>query len=136
MAEGFVMDCYVVLGVGRDANLSQIRRAHRALVHELDPDHAGGATARRFEDVEHAYESLSNPSARADHDRSLMSQERDDQPTVHTRRLGAPRHLIDDFDHHRPSRADVWRALTRNYTGRLPKSRPARPLSVRPFTDR
>jgi molecular chaperone DnaJ len=62
-------DCYVVLGVSRDADLSQIRRAYRRLAQRCHPD-AGGA-AGRFREVRQAYETLRDEERRRRHDAAL-----------------------------------------------------------------
>jgi molecular chaperone DnaJ len=62
-------NCYVVLGVSRDADLSQIRRAYRRLVQRCHPD-VGGA-AGRFQEVRQAYETLRDEASRREHDAAL-----------------------------------------------------------------
>lgn len=61
---------YVVLGVSRDADSSQIRAAHRRLVRIHHPDAISGS-AERFTEVQEAYETLSDASQRRKYDRSL-----------------------------------------------------------------
>lgn len=61
---------YLVLGVSRDADPTQIRSAYRRLVRAYHPDVTGGS-AEDFVDVRRAYETLSDPQARSHHDAEL-----------------------------------------------------------------
>jgi molecular chaperone DnaJ len=61
---------YVVLGVSRDADPSQIREAHRRLVRIHHPD-TGSGSAERFTEVQQAYETLSDESQRRLYDETL-----------------------------------------------------------------
>ena len=127
-------DCYVVLGVSRDANLSQIRRAFRELSHRLDPDHVRPSSdAASFGEVQAAYDALADPTERAAHDRALLAEGRDAAempPSSRRPPLGRTRRLFDDFEQHRPSRDDVMRAFNRAYLGPMPKARPMREVGV------
>jgi hypothetical protein len=64
-------DPYAVLGIARDATDAQIAQARRRLVRRYHPDvdHEPGATAR-FEEVQRAFDLLSDPAARAGYDRT------------------------------------------------------------------
>jgi DnaJ-class molecular chaperone len=132
MTEGFVMafvDCYAVLGVPRDANLSQVRRAFRALCHQLDPDHHEQPSAAAiFRDASEAFDTLCHAGARADHDRELARRDVAGEPEPGRPYLSAPRDLFDDFEDYRPSRETLLRAFVDNVIDRLPKSRSARPI--------
>ncbi len=58
-------DYYGILGVGRDADDAEIKRAYRKLVRELHPDvNPDDATQARFHDVKNAYEVLTDPQKR------------------------------------------------------------------------
>lgn len=62
-------DLYEVLGVDRDANQDQIKRAYRKLVRELHPDvNPDPQVQDRFKDITAAYEVLSDPQKRANYD--------------------------------------------------------------------
>jgi len=56
-------DYYGILGVAREADDAEIKRAYRKLARELHPDVNPGE-AERFHDVKNAYEVLSDPSQR------------------------------------------------------------------------
>ena len=64
-------DCYAVLGVGRDADGSTIKKAYRKLAKKYHPDtSAGNARAEeKFREVTEAYEILSDPEKRKLYDR-------------------------------------------------------------------
>jgi molecular chaperone DnaJ len=64
-------DPYQVLGVGRDADDKQVKKAFRALARELHPDvnrHDPGAE-EKFKEAAEAYEILSDPERRVVYDR-------------------------------------------------------------------
>lgn len=60
------MDAYQTLGVSRDASPEDIKRAYRKLAAQHHPD-KGGDTAK-FQEVQQAYETLSDPVRRQQHD--------------------------------------------------------------------
>ena len=58
-------DYYDVLGVSRDSDPQEIKRAYRKLARELHPDlNPDPVTQERFKDVTVAYEVLSDPEKR------------------------------------------------------------------------
>ena len=68
-------DPYFVLGLARDAGEAEIRAAYRDLVAKYHPDkHQGnpleGLAAEKMAELNRAYEILSDPDRRAEHDRS------------------------------------------------------------------
>ena len=64
-------DAYELLGVPRDADETQIKKAFRKLARELHPDvnPDDSAAESRFKEVAEAYEILSDPDRRATYDR-------------------------------------------------------------------
>src|SRR5881227_2607706 len=71
MASTSARDPYEVLGVGRDADESTIKKAFRKLARELHPDvntHDPQAE-EKFKEAAEAYEVLSDPERRATYDR-------------------------------------------------------------------
>lgn len=60
------MDYYSVLGVSRDASPEDIKRAYRRLASKHHPD-KGGEDAK-FQEIQKAYEVLSDPQKRQQHD--------------------------------------------------------------------
>ncbi len=57
------MDFYVLLGLGREATLTEIRRAYRRLARKYHPDINPGDRAAEafFQSVVEAYETLNDP---------------------------------------------------------------------------
>lgn len=67
-----VENCYAILGVGRTATTDDIRRAYRQLAKTLHPDvNRGQDAAPRFAAIVRAYEVLSDPRTRRQHDHDL-----------------------------------------------------------------
>lgn len=65
---------YATLGVGRQADLAEIRAAHRRLARTYHPDAGGGnasGSVERFQRVQEAYETLQDPLQRREVDRQL-----------------------------------------------------------------
>jgi hypothetical protein len=65
-------DFYAVLGVGIDATQSDIQSEYRWLAKKFHPDVNPGDTrsAKRFQEINEAYEVLSNPGRRSEYDSS------------------------------------------------------------------
>jgi DnaJ-class molecular chaperone len=61
-------DCYAILGVGRSADEATIHSAFRALARRHHPDVGRGASASKFREALEAYETLSDPARRHQHD--------------------------------------------------------------------
>ena len=59
-------DYYQTLGVGRDASDEDIKKAYRSMAMKHHPDRGGDAAM--FQRVQEAYENLSDPNKRAQHD--------------------------------------------------------------------
>lgn len=65
-------DYYDVLGVARDADAQEIKRAYRKLARELHPDlNPDPVTQEKFKDVTVAYEVLSDPEKRRMYDNGI-----------------------------------------------------------------
>jgi molecular chaperone DnaJ len=64
-------DFYDVLGIGRDADENQIKKAYRRLAMECHPDRNPGdrEAEERFKEISEAYEVLRDPEKRARYDR-------------------------------------------------------------------
>lgn len=93
-------DPYSLLGVSRDASVSQIRSAYRKLALLHHPDRVASedkATANLlFSKISNAYEILSDESKRAEYD----NQQQQGQPFRHS----TP-HYNDDFSHYHPQQS-------------------------------
>lgn len=63
-------DYYDILGVGKSASVSDIKRAYRKLAHKYHPDKGGTKEdERKFREVQEAYEVLSDQQKRSAYDR-------------------------------------------------------------------
>lgn len=58
---------YDILGVERTASQQEIKKAFRALAHIHHPDKGGDA--QKFQQINRAYQTLSDPKKRSDYDR-------------------------------------------------------------------
>ncbi len=67
-------DYYRTLGVPRDADSQDIKRAYRRRAKEVHPD-AGGNDDARFSDLNQAYHTLRDSTSRREHDRQLRRAE-------------------------------------------------------------
>jgi molecular chaperone DnaJ len=122
---------YLILGLSRDAGLTQIRRAFRRLSLRFHPDVTGEEHADQYDRVREAFETLSHTARRADYDRQLVTAEQ-------TRTLADEitplfPHAIDvmrDFGTVRPGTDEVLAHVLSNFTGRAPKSHPTRELNI------
>jgi DnaJ-class molecular chaperone len=63
------MDHYSTLGVDRNASPEDIKRAYRKLASQHHPDKGGDKT--RFQDIQVAYDTLSNPDKRSQYDNPM-----------------------------------------------------------------
>ncbi|HLD17649.1 MAG TPA: molecular chaperone DnaJ [Patescibacteria group bacterium] len=61
-------DYYAVLGVSKEANQEEIKKAFRTLAHKHHPDKSGG-DAEKFKEINEAYQVLGDPEKRSRYDR-------------------------------------------------------------------
>ncbi|MHB8442898.1 MAG: molecular chaperone DnaJ [Patescibacteria group bacterium] len=62
-------DYYKVLGVSKDSDIKEIKRAYRKLAGEHHPDKNKSSDDKRFKEINEAYSVLSDPQKRASYDR-------------------------------------------------------------------
>ena len=91
-------DYYTVLGVTPAEGLHAIRRAYRSLAKQYHPDYAGQEGQTQFQEIQEAYEVLSDPRKRKEYD-ALRPVVRPacvvDEPLVPKRpRTHAPEHIV------------------------------------------
>lgn len=67
-------DYYKVLGVAKDAEAAEIKKAYRKLAKDLHPDKNPGdkKIEDRFKEVSEAYDVLGDPKRRAEYDEAQM----------------------------------------------------------------
>lgn len=91
-------DFYTVLGVGTDATQSDIQSEYRWLAKKFHPDVNPGDTrsAKRFQEINEAYEVLSNPLVLRSHhlQHQLGQEDLLAQPLKPNHRLAPKEHLL------------------------------------------
>lgn len=112
-------DYYAVLGVERNADLEQIKKAYRKLARQHHPDVSKGADAEaKFKDAAEAYATLKNPEKRAAYDelgRRPAGQEFSPPPQWEQDFGGASGHAFEGMD-----LADLLAAMGRGQHGAKP----------------
>jgi len=84
-------DYYVVLGISRQANLNQIKRAYRRIAKQLHPDLTHSISSDEFREAREAYETLIDENKRQRYDAALkqpqqISKKRNVQHIIQKRR--------------------------------------------------
>ena len=127
---------YVVLGVSRDESPTGIRTAYHELARRMHPDTAGLAGTSRFQEINEAYEVLSDPGRRRAHERDFGEPEGVTEAPVRHQPLRwpiapAPISLFGQPEQTRPS-VDAFRdRYLRNFTGwNVPKAERAESLTL------
>jgi molecular chaperone DnaJ len=133
-------DYYLILGVSRGENFPGIQHAFRELAKRYHPDRAGPKETRRFQDIQEAYEILSNLEKRKLYNHELEQKEKmhsRPKPILH-RSSSRPEPLIPeamsvlhDFETIRPSFEPLFERFLRNFTGeRIPKGERLESLNI------
>ena len=134
-------DYYLILGVSRREKLRSVQEAFRELAKRYHPDRAGSEGTRKFQDIQEAYEVLSNPEKRKFYNHELEQ----DEAEMHSRPepifsrapsraealVPQPMSLLHDFETIRPSFEPLFERFLRNFTEeRVPKSERLESLNV------
>ncbi len=82
---------YVVLGISRDADLRQVKSAYRRLVKLYHPD-CCQPPPEKFLEIKEAYDVLSNPELRSQHDKDLRAQKPTSQVEIEAETMVRPRY--------------------------------------------
>src|SRR5687767_3283529 len=122
-------DYYLILGVSRGENVRGIQDAFRELAKRYHPDRAGPGATPRFQDIQEAYEVLSDPEKRSRYNHQLDEDDirvesRPDpifsrpppgprpEPLIPRRRS-----VLRDFETIRPGFEPLFERFVRNFTG-------------------
>ena len=127
---------YVVLGVSSDESPEGIRTAYRKLARRMHPDIAGPADTARFQEINEAYEVLSDPDRRRANDREFGEPGRvTEVPVRHEPprwpTAPAPISLFGQPEQTKPSFDAFHERYLRNFTGwNVPKAERAESLTL------
>jgi molecular chaperone DnaJ len=125
-------DPYAILGIGRGAPLSEIKRAYRKLAFSLHPDVGDDPDETRFREVHEAYHTLIQMEQQGP--RRLKVGRASDRSgyagTTHVESLGRPEpirrqrpvNIIDDFGTLSPSVGEILDHIAQNFFGFHQKS--------------
>jgi DnaJ-class molecular chaperone len=134
-------DYYLILGVSRGENVRGIQEAFRELAKRYHPDRAGPAATSQFQDIQEAYEVLSDPKKRSVYNHQLHEDEIrvESRPNpIFSRPQPEPEPLIPrrrsvlrDFETLRPGLEPLFERFVRNFTGEnIPKGERLEALNV------
>jgi DnaJ-class molecular chaperone len=138
-------DPYAILGVGRSAPLSEIKRAYRKLAFSLHPDVGDNPDETRFREVREAYQALIQMEQRSPIKVVRAVDRSGHAGTTHVEPRGRPEpmrrrlpvNVIDDFATVRPSVGEILDRIAQNFFGFHQKSRGSRrSLGVEVVLDR
>jgi len=122
-------DPYAILGVGRGAPLSEVKRAYRKLAFRLHPDVGDNPDEARFREAREAYEALiETEQRRSRRIKDVRPPDETGKPSGRADpiRRGVPINVIGDFATLRPSVGEILDHLAQNFFGFHQKSRGSR----------
>lgn len=124
-------DYYLLLGIGRDSGMTQIKRAYRLLSLRFHPDVTGEEGVGQYERLREAYETLAYPARKADYDRRLtLAAEVGTGLERPATLFDGAMDLMGEFGSVRPGTEEVLAHILSNFTGREAKSHPTRELNI------
>ncbi|HWP58912.1 MAG TPA: DnaJ domain-containing protein [Candidatus Acidoferrales bacterium] len=132
-------DYYLVLGVSRGESFRGIQEAFRELAKRYHPDRAGPEGTRKFQDIQEAYEVLSDPEKRKLYNHELEREERmarpEPEPLSPRGRPGPafaePLSVLHGFETIRPSFEPLFERFVRNFTREnIPKGERLQDLNI------
>jgi hypothetical protein len=113
-------DPYAVLGVSRDATSEQIANARHQLVRQYHPDvNPAPDAAARFDEVQQAFDLLSDPAARAEYDRAHGEPAAAAKPGPAASRFSVYPSSV-DFGVTKSGWPSAWRDVTVSWAGVSP----------------
>jgi molecular chaperone DnaJ len=129
-----VRNYYVILGVDRNETPGRIRQAYLKLAKERHPDRAGQRGTREFQDIQEAYETLSDPEKRRLHNHELDATEKGEslRPSGQEQVwVSEPISIFSQPERIRPSYDSLYDRWLRNFTGiGVPKSEDVEGLNI------
>jgi DnaJ-class molecular chaperone len=134
-------DYYLILGISRRENVRAIQDAFRELAKRYHPDRAGPEGTRQFQDIQEAYEVLSDPEKRKSYNYELEQDEikiHSRPEPIFSRPASKPEPLVPemmsvlrDFETIRPSFEPLFERFLRNFTREnIPKGERLESLNV------
>src|SRR5947209_5137863 len=97
-------DYYAILGVSHGADSATIHSAFRTLARQYHPDAGGGSSISKFRDALEAYDALSDPGRRRQHDLDAGKSVQPERPMAEP--LFDPARPRNSFLHPMPSGLD------------------------------
>jgi len=127
---------YVILGISQDETPAGIRHAYHELARRMHPDVAGPVGTSRFQEINEAYEALSDLARRRAHDRESGAAERGTEVPVRHQPptwpiAPEPISLFGQPEQTRPSFDAFRERYLRNFAGSsVPKAERAQSLTL------
>jgi DnaJ-class molecular chaperone len=115
-----VSNYYVILGVGRNQTPREIRNAYLELAKRHHPDRVGQSGKQAFQDIQEAYETLSDPEKRRLYNHELDRAEKREvlRPVGESDVLvSEPISIFSQPESIRPSIESLYERWLRNFTG-------------------